>query len=232
MNNELEFCVSNIIENDYYANDFIEENLKWYSSDSNLFIIHTNIRSIHANFNEFKSFVHELKKKPDLIILTECWITNDTVSCSIDGFRAYYSCGSNKNGGIAVFINKNTVYLSLDSVNIIDSCDSLMIKFDCGKLKDLVLLAVYRSPSTNASVFVDSLLHKISSLTQNSHKIFAVIGDFNMCLNKYAVDKNVENLYDTMLENGFTHAIRSNTRITHSTQSLIDQIFIKNIQFY
>ena len=49
-------------------------------------------------------------------------------TCSIDGFRAYYSWGSNKNGGIAVFINENTIHLSLDFVNIIDSCDSLMHK--------------------------------------------------------------------------------------------------------
>lgn len=45
-----------------------------------LIIINQNIRSLRSNFDEFVVFRENLKRKPDIIILTEIWI-KDTEIC-------------------------------------------------------------------------------------------------------------------------------------------------------
>ena len=177
--------------------------------------------------------IYQLHKKPDLIILTECWITDcNMAACCIAGYNRFWCSGSNKNGGIIIFSNIKTIKVSQDYKNFLDCCDSLALKFDSGILKDQVIIAVYRSPSERTSSFVNSLLEHVRSFTNDSSTILAVVGDFNMCLNKYTTDGNVENLYDSMLEKGFSHIMQTNTRITFKSQSLIDQIFMHNYHIH
>lgn len=53
-----------------------------------------------------------------------------------------------------------------------------------------------------------------------------------MLLNRYATDRNVEDLYEELLENEFVHEIYKNSRIPNSDLCVIDQIFLQNKYLY
>ena len=87
------------------------------------------------------------------------------------------------------------------------------------------LLAIYRPPSQDAMLFLRSL-HNVLSDKKNSVSI--IIGDFNICLNKYFHDYRSEILYDNLLEEGFLPTIDTYTRVSnYQNNSIIDQIFFK-----
>ena len=90
--------------------------------------------------------------------------------------------------------------MSLELMNFLDYCDSLLIRFESGSLKDQALLIIYRSPSMSVPMFVNGLLDKFMSSKANLTNLYAIAGDFNMCLNKYHSDVNIENFYDSLLE--------------------------------
>ena len=106
MTENSDFSELNIFEKDYYADNFIIKNNELRLSNESIFLLHTNIRSIQSNFSELECLIHRLHNKPDFIILTECWITDSITGCSISGYQSLYSCGGNKNGGIAVYSNE------------------------------------------------------------------------------------------------------------------------------
>ena len=56
----------------YNINQYISEVNT--TGDRSINIIHVNVRSIHKNFDVFKTFLNSLPKLPDFIALTETWL--------------------------------------------------------------------------------------------------------------------------------------------------------------
>ena len=56
----------------YNINEYISEVNT--TGDRYINIIHQNMRSIHKNFDVFKTFLNSLPKLPDFIALTETWL--------------------------------------------------------------------------------------------------------------------------------------------------------------
>ena len=56
--------------------------------------------------------------------------------------------------------------------------------------------------------------------------MLGIVGDINLDMNKIHTDSNVEMLYDSLLECGLTHVIRTSTRSSLYSASIIDQIFL------
>ena len=42
---------------DFFIGDFVDDNKRFLTNDNHLFLLHTNIRSINANFNEFEGMI-------------------------------------------------------------------------------------------------------------------------------------------------------------------------------
>ena len=85
------------------------------------------------------------------------------------------------------------------------------------------MLVIYRSPSLDFWPFLSSLE---KFMFEKSKNLFAVLGDFNICLKKYYFDKKSESLYDTMLEKGFIHLINTTSKSVGNSLSIIGQIFM------
>ena len=187
--------------------------------------IHLNIRSINANILELNHYLGLTGRDFDLIMLTECWLTEiDMFKELFPNYNAFISNKTNKAGGVILLTLKDTINIYDCHSGLIKESDSLIVKFNFLQSQSYTLMVIYRSPSADFNVFLESL-H--SFLTSNSDtKMFAVIGDFNVCLKKYSSNHKSEFLYDTLLETGFIPLIHSATRKSVQTDSIIDQMFL------
>ena len=58
---------------------------------NDFFLIDYNIRSFHANFHTFDTFLGTLHKIPNFIILTETWNSNLTEKiCLVNGYNGFH----------------------------------------------------------------------------------------------------------------------------------------------
>lgn len=107
-----------------------------------LTIIHQNICSIQKNFDNFVIFLTRLKFSPDLIIFTECRLSDDTPKFNINNYDCYYSQHYlNQNDGLAVFY-KNGLQVSIEEHEFLDAnCLTIQVG------QELAICAIYRSPS-------------------------------------------------------------------------------------
>ena len=190
-------------------------------------IIHLNIRSLKSNIVEFDHFLRLIPGKIDIIILSECWLTSSELYENyFEDYGFIISSKTNKAGGVAIFYRKDTVNVIDCEYDCIDNADSVAITFDCNSLKNQTLLSVYRSPSQDAHPFISSIQNWLNKRVKNINK-FAIVGDINLCRKKYQTNLQVEELYDSIIEEGLIPTINTETRIAPNTQgSLIDQVFV------
>lgn len=67
-------------------NDFV-------SDPTQLCVLHQNIRSIRENLNNLKLFLDSLNILPDVICLTEIWISESELSTyTINGYNQFANC--------------------------------------------------------------------------------------------------------------------------------------------
>ena len=84
---------------------------------------------------------------------------------------------------------------------------------------------IYRVPNTNEINSINMYENIIKKLHNYKHDI--IIGtDQNFDLLKIDQNKNTQDIFDTFITNGFFPTITKPTRITHTTATLIDNIYI------
>ena len=97
--------------------------------------------------------------------------------------------------------------------------------------KNIVIGCIYRhhTPiSEFCNTFLDCTLRKLN----NSNKTVALLGDFNIDLIKYGVNAGVDSFYDQISSHGFRPLILQPTRVTSHSATLIDNIFINDLQCF
>lgn len=220
-------CYNHHMQVDYNQLGSFQQFISSKVSDGALTLFHQNIRSLNANFLSFDHFLGLMKAKIDLIILGECWMQNiEMYANALQGYKLVHSNQRNKSGGLSVFYLEDRINIIDVSTDVLNGCDCLSLTFSCGNLKQATLLAVYRSPSENPLIFINSLTSYVSQHLDSS--LFVLVGDFNICRKKQSSDKNSELFYDNMLEFGMMPLIDTITRPSKhkiDSGSIIDQIF-------
>lgn len=140
----------------------------------NFKILSFNIRSIQHNFDDFSVALKRLDSDIDIVILTECWLTEASVTDLLPGYNSYRSITQmNKNGGVVIFV-KNS-HSSTTTEPKLNDADCLLVTIN----DNITVLGIYRSPSTpSIDRFVDSLDTLLLSL--NNSSFLVVAGDLNI----------------------------------------------------
>ena len=210
-----------------------------------LAVLSLNIRSIHKNVDKINESISEYYNY-DVINLNETScnmskLANGADDLLIDGFHppihqspARTSC---RGGGLLTYVNKRVCNTGdIESIksdlqpNI--SGELLITKIkSCKKHKNTVLIVnVYRSPSSqNVAEFVKILDENLFKLRKHIKKLVLMADDFDIDLLKYSTDINSQSLIDTAASHGFAQVISRPTRITDHSATLIDHIFINNV---
>lgn len=91
------------------------------ANTDDLKILHSNIRSISKNFDEFKILLSGLNYEFDIIVFTETWKVNCTSLFNLRGYKSIYNKREiNQNDGAIIFyserLNTCTKIVNLDNM--------------------------------------------------------------------------------------------------------------------
>ena len=224
----------NDITSDYYTVDEFNKKHENLSADSILLsVIHVNIRSLNANYSKLQQLLSELDVKLDVIILTEIWKTNvQFYSGILPGYRFFYDLPLNSNvGGVGIFV-KNDLPSTVRNDLIIRpmnySMENVFLEIEKAKITYLIG-GLYRHPNHNIKCFsddIDNLFHKLNSFKHKSQHL-VLQGDINIDAVRYSSHPDTTTYIDMILSNNFLPLTFLPTRITDTSSTAIDHIYMK-----
>ena len=198
---------------------------------NNLSIICFNIRSFHANIDEFLGFLTNCDHNFDVIVLTETWAKDETHKlCHIKGYHAIHNFRAEKRGGgVAIFIKDGIRHEIIEDLNISNNnieCLGVNIYSSSSSNIATTLVGVYRRPDGNYNLFRDTL-ENIISTNQLTSKDTVITGDFNICLLEEDNSNITDSFINTLKSSDFYPLISRPTRIDKSRNKLscIDHIW-------
>lgn len=193
------------------------------SNQSNLFIVHHNIRSFNKNFDEFACFMASLACEIDILILSETWFSHDDVT-NIVGYHSFHCTRDNKGGGgVSVYIRK-TINCKAEPI-LVKSCDVadiLCIEMQMPKEK-VYLIGMYRPPDyQNPDSITSEIENVFNSIDMRCKTVVA--GDMNIDLLDESNNITKE-LRDFMQLQSFVSSISIPTRVTDNSAKVIDHFW-------
>jgi hypothetical protein len=213
---ELQDELDNDLAIECHALDVLENCQQYLTPNHNLKVATLNIRSIQRNFDSFYVSFKRLNFEIDVIILTECWLTDSSIIDQLPGYQTFHSTNSfNKSSGVVAYV-KETLSATCTEPPF-DDANCLAINIQ----DHTVVLGIYRSPSfSNISRFLYSL-DTILSETRTERVIVA--GDINIDIGNNCNANSNSDYIHLMSAHGFLPAITKSTR----KDACLDHIFIK-----
>lgn len=184
---------------------------------------HINVRSLFTGFRELMQIIFE--EKFDVVAITETWLTPDILNeaVRIPGYNFIRNDRINRGGGTGIYVSSNLKYEIIDSINSTPNADleQLWIKIQLNN-KSLAFGNIYRPPTGNLRLCVDQLDDVLSTIVPVVDDVICV-GDVNVNL------FNLNNpISDTFNAYSFLQLINEPTRVTSTTASLLDPIFVSS----
>ena len=129
-------------------------------------------------------------------------------------------------GGVAIYIKSNYNFIERDdiAINIPGIFESIFIQV-ISATPNIIIGEIYRVPNTNETQTIQMYNNIVQHIQNfNGNIIFGTDQNFDYI--KIENHKNVEDLLSLFLTSGLIPTITKPTRITHSTATLIDNIYI------
>ena len=195
-----------------------------FKSKNDFTMIHVNIRSILNKLDEFLALVSLFPFDFDAFCFSEVWLDDNTKNLvSIPGYIGFHSLRpvGKRGGGVSIFVrNSYRANLIRDLSGNTEHVESIFLELKRGI--DIVLLGnIYKPPHVNELIFNDIFSSLFSALGQTNKPIF-LSGDFNIDI----LHPNSSGLLTIMNTYLLQPVIRRPTRITDSSMTLIDNIFV------
>ena len=193
---------------------------------SKLTILQLNIRGIKSKYNDLIELICKLNY-PDIIILCETWLKQSDSQPEINGYNFVGHCRINRKGGRVGFLIKDHLKfrelpdLALD----IEFSESIFIEIK-GNRHNMVLGSVYRPPNTSTQNFVNNYSDLCQKLIAHQQVVIGL--DHNLDLLKSNLHTQMQQFLDATIEHNLIPTITKPTRVTHSSATLIDNLFLKS----
>ena len=91
--------------------------------------------------------------------------------------------------------------------------------------QNILIGVIYRPPNEHYDLFEEHLSDVLELINRENKKCF-LMGDFNIDLLKYNINDNANNFINQMYASSFYPLITKPTRITKTSATLIDNIFV------
>lgn len=184
-----------------------------------------NIRSIRRHFDELVLLLNTYTLSFDIIVLCETWPDYD-FKFLLNGYQTINSLGKlNKSGGVTIFI-KESIKLTNIKENVISNSNAIELSFEYLS-NNFIITCIYRSPNDNIGLFLNGLEMYLNSINKSHRSI--ICGDINIdILNQNNPLTSIEYL-NIIASKGFISCINKYTRVSNTSQSCIDHMFINHI---
>jgi hypothetical protein len=192
--------------------------------NGNLSFFQINIRSINNHFNELAMLLGSIKNYFSIIVLCETWLLND-VEFTLNGYKSINSLGTlNKSDGVSKLIKESLNILQIEK-NVILNCNSIHLKIKSNELL-FSLIFIYRSPNDNLENVINNFDFFLSQNKNNYLNILC--GDIN--IDKMKISNISNNYLNVLAKHEYISCINNFTRVTESSNTCIDHIFVKNVE--
>ena len=215
------------IGSQYYSEDEFNSMQKKSLGDvSNIGIFHINIRSFNKNYGKLIAFLSSLNYKFEIIVLTEIWKNCDLLTNVFTEYKCYMNYPiKGKSGGVALLVKRNIQHVCLDEITSrSENYETLGIEIETMKEK-ITIIATYRHPKHEYESFLEWM--KACSDRVNHKNNLVILGDININLLN---DDNLHivNYKQEILTESWIPCILLPTRVTETTATLIDHIYLRN----
>ena len=147
------------------------------SGDEIVFVSY-NIRSFNKNFDSFEAMLSSLSSCPDVICLSETWLSEEI---SLDGYYDFHTFRTNgRGGGVSIFCNEKCVVEKVTECNLCNNViESCVVKL---KINDssYVIVGVYRPHQGTIPEFSDAITEIFSKFSPDD--MVYIMGDVNINL--------------------------------------------------
>ena len=198
--------------------------------NEDLNVIQLNIRGLNSKITELTHLIdHSLKgSPPDITALCETWLTKESPTPNIPGYDFVHKCRLHKcGGGVALLISNSIRYKTLPDLkyenDTIESCFA-EIKLNT---RHIIVGSCYRLPNTDCKEFVKLHRQLLSKVTHSRRSVMVVM-NHNLDPLKTNTHHNTQDFLECNLQMGLYPAIIYPTRITKSSATLIDNIFVSS----
>ena len=219
------------LESKYYTPDqFNNEVLPVNGSNTCMPILHINCRSLKKNFDTITDYLYLLKVKFDFILLSETWLSGSPDQLlSLDGYDYYGESRQSRGGGVGIYARNVFKIIKRPDICIFnENIESHFLEVTQSNGKNVIIAVVYRPPSQSITNFVTELGNVLEKI-DNENKICYFLGDFNLNLFEIHSDQHVNSFIELFFSYSFVPLITKATRITPSSATLIDNVFVNDI---
>ena len=202
---------------------------KKQKSRTSLEIIHLNIRSLRKSnhLSEVRQLAHE--RKSDIITISESWLNTTVKSAevNVDEYKLYRLDRLHKRGGgVCAYVRNELKAKMLSELSYISEQNfhQLWLTVQCNKMKSLVVCVTYRPDDSPVSSFEEILKpNYIQAILLN--KPIVILGDLNCDgLKPSSTESRALQCFSDELN--LSQLIKSPTRITETTETLLDVILV------
>ena len=171
-----------------------------------------------------EALVHSLESPPNVICLTETWLTeiDDIGSLLVPGYSNYAIKNRYTHGGGVIIQIKDPI--SLLETHSTDMDETLLVSLQYKKYR-FKLATVYNSPRTNKLKFVEKLDKFLNDLTFINCPT-VITGDFN--IDTHVKNQLKSNYLCTISANDFEIANLETTRETSTSATCLDHFIYQN----
>ena len=165
-------------------------------------------------------------KKPDILLICETWKNKNGPTPVLEGYEFVSKNRTHKlGGGVGIFVSKKLRFKSRQDLEIeCDTIEHCIIELQLRK-QNVLICSGYRAPSQNPSKFLQDY-EKLSN-SMNSTQLSVIVGmDHNLDLLKQKTHNPTRAFAEAILDSNMVPSITKPTRITKSSATLIDNIFI------
>lgn len=190
-----------------------------------------NIRSIPLNLQHFvDTLLTNFNTNYNILGFTETRLEHHLAPLyQLPGYCMYTNCRNTHGGGVAIYISNSLNSLALKNFTMMETwIETIAVQtLFCGKKS--LLLCIYRPPSGNTNMFINTLTDILSEAYEQKFLAIYIFGDVNIDLLKYS-DTCVTEYCNLLYSFSLFPMTTKPTRITDSTKTLIDQIWTTQVE--
>jgi len=187
-----------------------------------LSILYVNARSLKNKIDDLQWIAQHYFNHVSIIVVAETWfVSGQEKFFNLPNFSAHHNVREKHAGGVTVFVKESIPSIVIKSIELLHSLLLIEVVFN---RQVICILGGYRPPDGPKDLFLRDLE---VCLTLSENKQIIVAGDFNINL----FDQSSEYYRDFLSSyNVFILNQLYSTRITESSQTLIDHIISNMIQ--
>ena len=201
-----------------------------HNKDSDLGIIQINVRGLLNKQTQIKQLLSNdnVALPIEVILLCETWLKPTSSDLfSIPHYKSFHRVRNDRiGGGTSILVSDRL--RSRDRSDLIVETEYLehcVVELKTDN-KNILLVSAYRSPNTNAKVFLSEYKRLLSNLKKMKHHEVIIGLDHNLDLLKSHLNQATNDFMDMNLDGEMIPCITKPTRITKTSATLIDNIMI------